>query len=95
MFAAGYLLWLYQRTAFGNPKSEFEHEHIHDVHVPEYIAWVPLLALILVLGIVPNLIFRQTDGPVHTKVTAPFVQTGQPTTRPGQALPEAQAPRAP
>ena len=77
VFAAGYLLWMYQRTAFGNPKSEFEHEHIHDVHVPEYLAWVPMLILILVLGIVPNLIFRQTEGPVKNNVTAGFVQTGQ------------------
>jgi NADH-quinone oxidoreductase subunit M len=77
VFAAGYLLWMYQRTAFGNPKSEFEHAHIHDVHVPEYVAWTPMLILIVVLGIVPNLIFRQTDGPVHDNVTPAFVQTGQ------------------
>jgi NADH-quinone oxidoreductase subunit M len=77
VFAAGYLLWMYQRTAFGNPKSEFEHVHIHDVHVPEYVAWTPMLILIVVLGIVPNLIFRQTDGPVHDNVTPAFVQTGQ------------------
>ena len=31
VFAAGYLLWLYQRTAFGTPKPEFAHHHIHDV----------------------------------------------------------------
>src|SRR4051795_6121803 len=39
VFAAGYLLWMYQRTAFGVPSAEFEQEHIHDVHVAEYIAW--------------------------------------------------------
>jgi NADH-quinone oxidoreductase subunit M len=77
VFAAGYLLWMYQRTAFGNPKSEFDHEHFHDVHVPEWLAWAPMLVLILVLGIVPNLIFRQTEGPVKNNVTAGFVQTGQ------------------
>jgi len=75
VFAAGYLLWMYQRTAFGNPKSEFEHAHIHDVHVPEYLAWTPMLVLILVLGIVPNLIFRQTDGPVHDNVTSAFTSS--------------------
>jgi len=90
VFAAGYLLWMYQRTAFGNPKSEFEHEHIHDVHVPEYLAWAPMLALILGLGIVPNLIFRQTNGPVTDNVTAAFVQT---STSPGAA--PAAAPAAP
>ena len=33
VLAAGYLLWLYQRTAFGTPTEEFADEHIHDVHV--------------------------------------------------------------
>jgi NADH-quinone oxidoreductase subunit M len=75
VFAAGYLLWMYQRTAFGTPKAEFEHAHIHDVHVPEYIAWAPMLVLILGLGIVPNLIFRQTNGPVTNNVTAAFTPT--------------------
>ena len=65
VLAAGYLLWLYQRTAFGVPKPEFEHdEHIHDVSWPEWIAWSPLLILIVVLGVYPNLIFRVTDGSI-------------------------------
>jgi NADH-quinone oxidoreductase subunit M len=37
---------------------------VHDVHTPEWIAWVPLLLLIAALGIYPNLIFRITDGAV-------------------------------
>jgi NADH-quinone oxidoreductase subunit M len=61
VLAAGYLLWLFQRTAFGTPKEEFADEHIHDVHVSEWIAWLPMLVLILVLGIYPNLIFSITD----------------------------------
>ena len=83
VFAAGYLLWMYQRTAFGNPKPEFEHEHIHDVHVPEYIAWAPMLILIVVLGLVPNLLFRITDDSVHQNVTAAFTQTGLAPAAPG------------
>ena len=43
VLAAGYLLWLLQRTAFGTPKEEFADEHIHDVHVTEWLAWVPML----------------------------------------------------
>jgi NADH-quinone oxidoreductase subunit M len=61
VFAAGYLLWLYQRTAFGTPTDEFADEHIHDVTVPEWLAWAPMLALILVIGVFPNLVFRVTD----------------------------------
>jgi NADH-quinone oxidoreductase subunit M len=61
VFAAGYLLWLYQRTAFGTTTEEFENEDIPDVTVPEWVAWAPMLALILVIGIFPNLVFRVTD----------------------------------
>jgi NADH-quinone oxidoreductase subunit M len=61
VFAAGYLLWLYQRTSFGVPTQEFEDDDIPDVQVPEWIAWVPMLVLILVIGIYPNLVFRVTD----------------------------------
>ena len=62
VFAAGYLLWLYQRTAFGTPTEEFAEEEISDVTVPEWIAWTPMLLLILVIGIFPNLVFRVSDG---------------------------------
>ncbi len=62
VFAAGYLLWLYQRTAFGTPTEEFAEEDIPDVTIPEWIAWVPMLALILAIGIYPNIVFRVTDG---------------------------------
>jgi NADH-quinone oxidoreductase subunit M len=61
VFAAGYLLWLYQRTAFGTPTDEFADEEIRDVTVPEWVAWAPMLALILIIGIFPNLVFRVTD----------------------------------
>jgi NADH-quinone oxidoreductase subunit M len=64
ILAAGYLLWMFQRVAFGTVKTEFEGAHVHDVHWPEWIAWTPLLIGIVVLGIYPNLIFRITDGAV-------------------------------
>jgi NADH-quinone oxidoreductase subunit M len=67
VLAAGYLLWLYQRTAFGTPTDEFVDEEIHDVETPEWLAWSPMLVLILVLGIYPNLVFSVTDkamGPI-------------------------------
>src|SRR6185369_12995738 len=35
VFAAGYLLWLLQRAAFGVPKEEWEGHHFHDVEIPE------------------------------------------------------------
>jgi len=70
VFAAGYLLWMLQRTAFGTPKEEFAEAHIHDLHVPEYIAWAPMLALIVALGVYPNLLFGMTDDAVGNALRA-------------------------
>jgi NADH-quinone oxidoreductase subunit M len=64
VLAAGYLLWMLQRVAFGTVKPEWENVHIHDVHMPEWIAWTPMLMLIVALGVYPNIIFRVTDGTV-------------------------------
>ncbi|HSL56400.1 MAG TPA: NADH-quinone oxidoreductase subunit M [Acidimicrobiales bacterium] len=65
VLAAGYLLWLYQRTAFGNPPEEFADDpHITDVEMPEWVAWAPMLVLIVALGVYPNLVFDLTDPAV-------------------------------
>jgi NADH-quinone oxidoreductase subunit M len=66
VLAAGYLLWMFQRTAFGLPKEEFADSHIHDLHGPEYLAWVPMLIAIVALGVYPHLLFHMTDGAVQT-----------------------------
>jgi NADH-quinone oxidoreductase subunit M len=63
VLAAGYLLWMFQRVAMGRVKPEFEHAHIHDVHVAEWIAWVPLLVLIVALGNYPQQEFKMPDLP--------------------------------
>ncbi len=62
VFAAGYLLWMYQRTAFGTPTDEFaEDPEITDVGPTEWVAWTPILILIVVFGFFPGLIFNVTD----------------------------------
>jgi NADH-quinone oxidoreductase subunit M len=68
VLAAGYLLWMLQKVAFGVPKPEFEGAHIHDVTSFEWAAWIPILVLILVLGLFPNIVFHATDEAV-TPVT--------------------------
>ncbi|HUR18832.1 MAG TPA: NADH-quinone oxidoreductase subunit M [Acidimicrobiales bacterium] len=70
VLAAGYLLWMFQRTAFGTPKDEFSKAHVHDVHPLEWVAWAPMLALIFVLGVYPRLIFGITDEAVQTVSSA-------------------------
>ncbi|MGH9022618.1 MAG: complex I subunit 4 family protein [Acidimicrobiia bacterium] len=64
VLAAGYLLWMLQRVAMGKVPVEWENVHIHDVHIPEWIAWTPILIFILGLGIFPGLIFGVTDDAV-------------------------------
>ena len=100
VLAAAYLLWLYQRTAFGRPNPEFETDHtdhgghghvtphavgaavnddpaahgdhhevdIHDVTTVEWIAWAPMLVLIVVLGVLPSVRFKVFDPGVSDMV---------------------------
>jgi NADH-quinone oxidoreductase subunit M len=64
VLAAGYLLWMLQRVAFGTVKDEWRDRPVHDVHPVEWLTWTPMLVLIAALGIYPDLIFRVTDGSV-------------------------------
>ncbi len=70
VLAAGYLLWMFQKTAFGNPKDEFANDpNIKDATASEYLAWAPLLILILLLGVYPHLLFGATDPAVVTSLS--------------------------
>ena len=82
VLAAAYLLWLYQRTAFGRPNPEFAGTHsvgataaddhhgadIHDVTPIEWIAWTPFLIAIVVFGVYPQLMFGVMDPAVTALV---------------------------
>ncbi len=75
VFAAGYLLWLFQRIAFGEPAAEFAAGHghdedIHDVNKFEWIAWTPLLIAIVVFGVYPQLMFKVLDPAVGVALKA-------------------------
>jgi NADH-quinone oxidoreductase subunit M len=70
VFAAGYLLWMLQRVAFGTPKEEWDGHAIDDMHWPEYVAWMPLLAGIVALGLLPNLLFKITDPAIQVVTAA-------------------------
>ena len=72
VLAAGYLLWMLQKVAFGTPKEEWKDHHIHDVGPAEWMAWTPLLLLIVILGVFPNLLFKTTDGAVKHMVNTAF-----------------------
>ena len=58
------------QRAFGEPTAEFAHEEVHDVNVYEWVAWTPMLVMILVLGVYPNLIFQVMDPAVDVALQA-------------------------
>ncbi|HQV56375.1 MAG TPA: NADH-quinone oxidoreductase subunit M [Ilumatobacteraceae bacterium] len=88
VFAAAYLLWLFQRICMGEPNPEFldaahrsnhapahslsaaanddhhDEVRIYDVNGYEWASWAPLLILIVVLGVYPQLLFKIFDAPV-------------------------------
>jgi NADH-quinone oxidoreductase subunit M len=70
VLAAGYLLWLYQRVAFGEPSEEFADERFPDVTPTEWIAWLPMLVPIVVLGFLPGLLLNVTNPAVSQTMTA-------------------------
>jgi NADH-quinone oxidoreductase subunit M len=70
VLAAGYLLWMLQRAAFGTPKEEFADERVPDMHWPEWVSWAPVLVLIVALGVYPNLVFGITDEAVGAATAA-------------------------
>ena len=77
VLAAAYLLWLFQRTSFGEPKPEFsgghghdDHSDLHDVNSFEWIAWTPFLVAIVVFGVYPQLMFKIFDPAVSVALKA-------------------------
>jgi NADH-quinone oxidoreductase subunit M len=60
LLTAGYFLWLLQRVNLGRPKEEWEGHSFKDVLPLEWIAWAPLLILILVVGVYPRLLLDVT-----------------------------------
>jgi NADH-quinone oxidoreductase subunit M len=63
ILGAGYMLWLYQRVAFGkitNPHNE----HLSDMNMREIVAALPLVVLVFYVGLYPNALF----GVMHASV---------------------------
>ena len=71
ILTAGYLLWTIQRVNLGRVPDRFADGHgIHDVVPLEWIAWAPLLLLILVAGIWPKVLLGVTDAAVQHLIGA-------------------------
>jgi len=72
ILAAGYLLWMFQRVAFGE-LSEFLRglgDHLTDMKPIEAMTLVPLGALVVVFGLFPGLILEVISGSVNATIAA-------------------------
>ena len=72
IFAAGYLLWMFQRVAFGE-LSEFLKglgSHLTDMRPIEAMTLVPLGALVVIFGLFPGLILELVQGSVNATLAA-------------------------
>jgi len=76
ILAAIYLLWSFQRMAYG-PIHE-EHRHLPDLSLREVAILVPVLSLLLVFGIYPKVLTDRIDPSARAAI-AHVDPTGQPT----------------
>ena len=63
ILGAGYMLWLYQRVAFGKITNA-HNEHLADMNAREVVAALPLVVLVFFIGLYPNAAF----GVIHASV---------------------------
>lgn len=63
ILGAGYSLWLYNRVAFGNLKTEFIKE-FSDINRREFCIFVPLIILTILMGVYPEMFL----DPIHASV---------------------------
>jgi len=65
VLTAAYFLWMLQRINLGTLPERWKSASFGDVGTVEWVSWAPLLALILVLGVYPRLIFGTTEEAVR------------------------------
>ena len=70
VLAAAYLLWLYQRTAFGEPAEEWRITTSTMCMLPEWLAWAAVAHRHRGARRLPSLMFDMTDDAVGEVVTA-------------------------
>jgi NADH-quinone oxidoreductase subunit M len=78
VFGAVYLLWMFQRVAFG-PMSEFLKNvghHLSDLTAIEVLTLAPLAALTLIFGLFPGLLLDLIQAPVDSIIAG--LSTGEP-----------------
>jgi NADH-quinone oxidoreductase subunit M len=76
ILAAAYLLWMFQRVAFGELSDFLKGlgSHLTDLKPIEAMTLVPLGALVVIFGLFPGLILNLIQGSVQVMLVAAGVQ---------------------
>jgi NADH-quinone oxidoreductase subunit M len=64
IWAAVYMLWMLQRVLFGEINNE-KNQHLTDMNARETGLMIPLLILMLIMGIFPNIFLNRTSSSVE------------------------------
>jgi NADH-quinone oxidoreductase subunit M len=64
ILTAGYFLWMLQRVNLGTLPEKWNETNFRDILTVEWLAWLPLLLGIVVLGLYPRLVFGVSDQAV-------------------------------
>jgi NADH-quinone oxidoreductase subunit M len=75
IFAAVYLLWMYQRVIFGEVTHE-ENRRLRDLTPREWAVLVPVLALIVWIGVYPTAFTGKTEATVEALIMQVEAKTG-------------------
>ena len=73
VLTAGYFLWMLQRVNMGTLPEKWKASGFSDILRVEWLAWTPLLALVVVLGLVPGIIFDMTSNTVEAITSLPLL----------------------
>ena len=78
IFAAVYLLWMYQRVIFGEVTNE-ANRTLPDLSIREWVILVPVLACILWIGVYPASFTGKTEASVQALITQVQAKAAAPT----------------
>jgi NADH-quinone oxidoreductase subunit M len=62
IFAAVYMLWMYQRVVFGEVKNEVLRHELTDMNLREMIVIIPIFIFIVWIGIYPSTFLKLTEA---------------------------------
>jgi NADH-quinone oxidoreductase subunit M len=68
ILTAGYFLWMLQRVNQGVAPDRWKDHGFRDILSVEWVSWAPLLAAIVVLGLIPSIVLNSTEQGVNAIV---------------------------